>query len=108
MLTVDSEFTASKAMSSIQQLVTCDNACHRIVWKLDSASWSQVFVVRDALAAIEKFYGSRVSDYVFMVPSVWWRVWLRGLLYSCGVERPVAIVLSGSPENHPEGTYAMV
>ena len=108
MLTVDSEFTASNAMSLIQQLVSCDNARHRIIWKLDSASWAQMFVVRDAIAAIEKFFGSRVSDHVFVVPSVWWRVWLRGVLYSCRVKRPVAIVLSGSPENHPEGTYAMV
>lgn len=108
MLNVDSEFTASKAMTVLQQMIAGDNARHRVVWRMEYASWTQMFVIRDAIAAIEKFCGSRVSDYVFIVPSAWWRVWLKGILYSCGVERPVAIVLSGSPENHPEGTYAMV
>lgn len=108
MLTVDSEFTASKAMSVLQQMIAIDNARHRVIWRMESASLTQMFVIRDAIAAIEKFCGSRVSDHVFMVPSAWWRVCLMGILYSCGVERPVAIVLSGFPENHPEGGYAMV
>ena len=108
MLTVDSEFTVSKAMSVMQGVIVFDNARHRVVWSMEYASWTQMFVIRDTIAAIEKFCGSRISDHVFIVPSAWWRVWLRGILYSCGVERPIAIVLSGSPENHPEGTYAMV
>ena len=108
MLTVDSEFTASNAMSVIQQVIAGDNARHRVVWRMESASWTQIFVIRDAIVAVEKFCGSRISDHVFIVPSAWGRVWLRGVLYSYKVERPVAIVLFGSPENQPEGTYAMV
>jgi hypothetical protein len=108
MLTVDSEFTASNAMTILQRVFASDNNRRRIVWDMENVSWNQTFAIRDAITAAEKFYGSRISEHVFAVPSVWWRVWLRGILYSSGIVRPLAIVLSGSLTFRPEGTYAMV